>query len=63
MPDISEDVEPAEETADVHNTFFGLMQGSLAGPLGKSSWPSGYIESPPGGSRKTIEAVKGAQVK
>ena len=36
------------------------MQGRLAGLLGKSS---GYIESLPDGAKKTLEALKGVQVK
>ena len=46
MPDISEDVGLAEETADVHITLVGLVQGCLSGLLGKSFWFSDYIESP-----------------
>lgn len=60
VPDISEDAEPAEETSNVHDAVFGLVQGRLAGLLGKSS---GYIESLPDGAKKTIEALKGVQVK
>lgn len=60
VPDISEDAEPTEEGANVHDTVFGLVQGRLAGLLGKSS---GYIESLPDGAKKTIEALKGVQVK
>jgi nucleosome assembly protein 1-like 1 len=60
VPDISEDAEPIEETANVHDAVFGLVQGRLAGLLGKSS---GYIESLPDGAKKTIEALKGVQVK
>jgi hypothetical protein len=60
VPDISEDAEPAEEAANVHDAVFGLVQGRLAGLLGKSS---GYIESLPDGAKKTIEALKGVQVK
>jgi hypothetical protein len=60
VPDISEDAEPTEETANVHDAVFGLVQGRLAGLLGKSS---GYIESLPDGAKKTIEALKGVQVK
>jgi len=60
VPDISEDAEPAEETANVHDAVFGLVQGRLAGLLGKSS---GYIESLPDGAKKTLEALKGVQVK
>jgi hypothetical protein len=51
MSDISEVVGPAEETADVHNTLVGLMQGCLSGLPGKSSWPSDYIKSPQDGRR------------
>ncbi len=60
VPDISEDAEPAEDSANVHDAVFGLVQGRLAGLLGKSS---GYIESLPDGAKKTIEALKGVQVK
>jgi hypothetical protein len=60
VPDISEDAEPAEESANVHDAVFGLVQGRLAGLLGKSS---GYIESLPDGVKKTLEALKGVQVK
>lgn len=60
VPDISEDAEPAEESANVHDAVFGLVQGRLAGLLGKSS---GYVESLPDGAKKTIEALKGVQVK
>jgi hypothetical protein len=61
VPDISEDAEPAEEaTTTVHEAMFGLVQGRLAGLLGKSS---GYIESLPDGAKKTIEALKGVQIK
>lgn len=60
VPDISEDAEPAEEPTNVHDAVVGLVQGRLAGLLGKSS---GYIESLPDGAKKTIEALKGVQVK
>jgi hypothetical protein len=60
VPDISEDTEPAEESANVHDAVFGLVQGRLAGLLGKSS---GYIEGLPDGAKKTLEALKGVQVK
>jgi hypothetical protein len=60
VPDISEDAEPAEESANVHDAVFGLVQGRLAGLLGKSS---GYVESLPDGAKKTLEALKGVQVK
>ncbi|KAF8502612.1 NAP-domain-containing protein [Russula emetica] len=58
VPDISEDAEPGEESANVHDAVFGLVQGRLAGLLGKSS---GYIESLPDGAKKTLEALKGVQ--
>ncbi|KAH9970520.1 hypothetical protein BGW80DRAFT_1438074 [Lactifluus volemus] len=61
VPDISEDAEPAEEpTSNVHEAVFGLVQGKLAGLIGRSS---GYVESLPDGAKKTIEALKGVQVK
>jgi hypothetical protein len=60
VPDITEDAEPAEESTNVHEAMFGLVQGRLAGLLGKSS---GYIEGLPDGVKKTIEALKGVQVK
>jgi hypothetical protein len=60
VPDISEDAEPGEESANVHDAVFGLVQGRLAGLLGKSS---GYVESLPDGAKKTLEALKGVQVK
>jgi len=60
VPDISEDAEPAEDTTAVHEAMLGLVQGRLAGLLGKSS---GYVESLPDGAKKTIEALKGVQVK
>ena len=60
VPDISEDAEPAEDSTNVHDAVFGLVQGRLAGLLGKSS---GYIEGLPDGAKKTLEALKGVQVK
>lgn len=60
VPDISEDAEPAEDSANVHDAVFGLVQGRLAGLLGKSS---GYVEGLPDGAKKTLEALKGVQVK
>ena len=58
VPDISKDAELAEESANVHDAVFDLAQGRLAGLLG-----SGYIESLPDGAKKTLEALKGVQVK
>ena len=60
VPDISEDAEPAEDNTAVHEAMLGLVQGRLAGLLGKSS---GYVESLPDGAKRTIEALKGVQVK
>ena len=58
VPDIiSENAETVEETANVHDAVFGLMQGRLAGLLGKSS---GYIESILGGAKMTTEALRRA---
>ncbi|THH14078.1 hypothetical protein EW146_g6208 [Bondarzewia mesenterica] len=60
VPDISEDNEPAEESSPIHHAMLGLVQGKLAGLVGKSS---GYIESLPEGVKKSVEALKGVQVK
>ncbi len=60
VPDISEDAEPAEDGTAVQEAMLGLVQGRLAGLIGKSS---GYIESLPDSAKKTIEALKGVQVK
>ena len=60
VPDITEDAEPGEDSTTVHEAMLGLVQGRLAGLLGKSS---GYVENLPDGAKKTIEALKGVQVK
>ncbi|KAH7890314.1 nucleosome assembly protein [Phlebopus sp. FC_14] len=66
VPDISEDHEPAEDDessglpAGAESTMLGLVQGRLADLVGKSS---GYIESLPVEVKKSIEALKGVQVK
>ncbi|KAI0271273.1 hypothetical protein BC834DRAFT_433509 [Gloeopeniophorella convolvens] len=60
VPDITEDVEPVDEGAAVHEAMLGLVQGRLAGLVGQSS---GYVESLPDGAKKTVEALKGVQVK
>lgn len=63
MPDISEDAEPNEEADnadDVQEAMLGLVQGRLAGLVGKSS---GYIESLPDEVKKSVEALKGVQSK
>jgi nucleosome assembly protein 1-like 1 len=65
VPDISEDNEAEDELvspaiANVQSAMLGLVQGRLAGLVGKSS---GYIESLSPGIKKNIEALKGIQVK
>ncbi|KAI0040572.1 NAP-domain-containing protein [Auriscalpium vulgare] len=61
VPDIKEDAEPQEEGGpDIQAAMLGLVQGRLAGLVGKSS---GYIESLPDGVKKSVEALKGVQVK
>lgn len=60
VPDISEDAEPAEDSTAVHEAMLGLVQGRLAGLLGKSS---GYIESLSDGTKTSIVALIGVQVK
>ncbi|KAL4063743.1 hypothetical protein V8B97DRAFT_678472 [Scleroderma yunnanense] len=67
VPDISEDNEPAETDGNdsnlppgAHSAMLGLVQGRLADLVGRSS---GYIESLPVEVKKSIEALKGVQVK
>jgi nucleosome assembly protein 1-like 1 len=66
VPDISEDNEPAEDDEDLAEitgaqaAMLGLVQGRLADLVGKSS---GYIESLPVDVKKSVEALKGVQVK
>lgn len=67
VPDISEDNEPAEDESEdptqitgAQDAMLGLVQGRLADLVGKSS---GYIESLPINVRKSVEALKGVQVK
>jgi hypothetical protein len=65
VPDISEDNEGEEETttggaAAMQTAMLGMVQGKLAGLVGKSS---GYIESLPVEVKKSVEALKGVQVK
>src|SRR4051794_5165484 len=66
VPDISEDVEPSEEMEvdagmeGVRTAMMDLVQGRLATLVGKSS---GYIESLPVEVKRTVEALKGVQVK
>ncbi|KAI0032429.1 hypothetical protein K488DRAFT_70632 [Vararia minispora EC-137] len=59
VPDISEDAEP-EEGAEIQQAMLGMVQGKLAGLLGKSS---GYVENLPDNVKKSVEALKGVQVK
>ncbi|OCH88834.1 NAP-domain-containing protein [Obba rivulosa] len=64
VPDITEDNEPEEELPEggsaIQQAMLGLVQGKLAGLLGKSS---GYIESLPVEVKRSVEALKGVQVK
>jgi len=67
VPDISEDNEPTETDGNDSNlppgaraAMLGLVQGRLADLVGKSS---GYIENLPVEVKKSIEGLKGVQVK
>lgn len=65
VPDISEDAEPAEDDNEqlppaMHSAMLGLVQGKLAGLLGRSS---GYIENLPIEVKRSVEGLKGVQVK
>jgi nucleosome assembly protein 1-like 1 len=70
VPDITEDTEAEAEqdaspmtgigSAGIQAAMLGMVQGRLAGLVGKSS---GYIESLPVGVKKNVEALKGVQVK
>lgn len=67
VPDISEDNEPAEDESEdpiqitgAQAAMLGLVQGRLADLVGKSS---GYIESLSIDVKKSVEALKGVQVK
>ena len=67
VPDITEDAEPAEEgdddevaTGGMQSAMLGLVQGKLAGLVGRSS---GYVESLPVEVKRSVEALKGVQVK
>lgn len=63
VPDISEDNEEEDSPAagdDLHNAVMGLVQGKLAGLVGRSS---GYIENLPIEVKLNVEALKGVQVK
>ncbi|KII83897.1 hypothetical protein PLICRDRAFT_32622 [Plicaturopsis crispa FD-325 SS-3] len=66
VPDITEGEEPEEEegdeaiTAGAQAAMLDLVQGRLAGLVGKSS---GYIESLPVEVKRKVKALKGVQVK
>ncbi|GLB41327.1 putative nucleosome assembly protein (NAP) family protein [Lyophyllum shimeji] len=66
VPDIAEDNEhdaedaEASELSGVQQHMLGMVQGKLAGLVGKSS---GYIESLPVEVKLNVEALKGVQVK
>jgi nucleosome assembly protein 1-like 1 len=65
VPDISEDNEGEEDAGSPSNlafqsTMMGLVQGRLAGLLGKSS---GYIEGLPIEVKRSVEGLKGIQTK
>jgi hypothetical protein len=66
VPDISEDKEEVDDDEDsapkqdVPAVMMGIMQSKLASLVGKSS---GYIEGLPVETKRSIEALKGIQVK
>ena len=63
VPDITEGDEPEEDSPDTANlkgALAGLVHGRLAGLLGKSS---GYIENLPTDVKRSLEGLKGLQVK
>lgn len=65
VPDISEDNELEDENGSpsasgIQAAMMGMVQGRLAGLVGKSS---GYIESLPVEVKLSVEALKGVQVK
>ncbi|KAF8884110.1 hypothetical protein BD779DRAFT_790558 [Infundibulicybe gibba] len=66
VPDITEDNEEHEDAdnaaqlTSIQERMLGLVQGKLAGLVGKSS---GYIESLPVEIKLNVEALKGVQVK
>ncbi|KAG5353013.1 Putative nucleosome assembly protein [Termitomyces sp. J132] len=66
VPDITEDNEQDDaeeakpELGGLEQQMLGMVQGKLAGLIGKSS---GYIESLPIEVRLSVEALKGVQVK
>lgn len=65
VPDITEGDEPAEDEEDelpagAHAAMLGLVHGRLAELVGRSS---GYIENLPESVKRSVEALKGVQVK
>ncbi|KAI0686466.1 NAP-domain-containing protein [Cytidiella melzeri] len=67
VPDITESEEPEDEdvpsanlSASAQAAMLGLVQGKLAGLVGRSS---GYIESLPDEVKRSVEALKGVQAK
>ncbi|KIK64057.1 hypothetical protein GYMLUDRAFT_161513 [Collybiopsis luxurians FD-317 M1] len=64
VPDITEDKEEDNDDDDDENALRGhalaMVQGKLAGLIGKSS---GYLESLPVEVKRSVEALKGVQVK
>ncbi|KAJ7474863.1 nucleosome assembly protein [Mycena latifolia] len=65
VPDISEEPEAAEELNELgpgglQSAMLGMVQGKLAGLVGRSS---GYIESLPPAVKRSVEGLKGIQVK
>ena len=63
VPDITESDEPEEDGPDTTNlkgALAGLVHGRLAGLLGKSS---GYVENLPTPVKRSLEGLKGLQVK
>ena len=64
VPDITEGDEPEEDdspdTTNLKGALAGLVHGRLAGLLGKSS---GYIENLPTEVKRSLEGLKGLQVK
>ena len=64
VPDITEGDEPEEDdgpdSANLKGALAGLVHGRLAGLLGKSS---GYVENLPVEVKRSLEGLKGLQVK
>jgi nucleosome assembly protein 1-like 1 len=61
VPDIAEDAEPSDDVQDaIKGALSGLVEKRLQGLMGKSS---GYIESLPDAVKRSIQALKGVQVK